>query len=438
MGPNEPYWRTNSSFSPPLSRRWDNRSQSEALPYGLHGSVQLYGSSLSSNSKGSRSWVRGEQLLNHQNSASDGVASYFSSPSDSFQTQQWTPPSMQGVSIDDYVSATMIEPMSVPSAFLQSTEGTSAIPYSTGSTSSHSDASEYETMVKTPVPSHRNFSSRCSFMSKPVYPLSYLNQSPEGEARRSVSTDNSSNRLTPTSNDNIALNSDPRSIRTLTELHSLFGVSEFGTTQREMLRWSSASSVDFTDVSEQLDPESLLGFSSEVSKCGLCERLLSQRSPWSSRRIVRSGDMPITSVLSCRHVYHAECLEQTTPRTQKHDPPCPLCTKSVEENISEQRAISRFKNGRLKSFEDGSSRAWGCGQVGDCVEGALHAPPRNSMMLLSRSRIKKHLSMKGNLGKEKLPDKLKCGSYSFHGRKPVGHATVGCSRPTAEPVLKRS
>ncbi|XP_019053582.1 PREDICTED: uncharacterized protein LOC104602979 isoform X2 [Nelumbo nucifera] len=343
--------------------------------------------------------MRSDQFSHHHYSASDGFGSYFSSPSDSFQTQQWTPPPVQRASADDYVTVTLREPTSGPLTFTPLMEGSSAIPYSAGSTSSRSDGSEYEPITKTHASSHRRY----SFMSKPVHPLSFP---------------------------------------TLTlELHSASGFPEFGATtpQREALQWSSASSsIDFTDASEQLDSECFAPSCNpqEGFKCGLCDRFLSQRSPWSSRRIVRSGDMPVAGVLSCRHVFHAECLEQTTPKTQKHDPPCPLCAR-LEENVPEQRLVSRLKNGlpRLRPFcEDGPSRSWGCGQVGDCVEGALHGPPRNAMLLLNRSRLKKHLSMKGSSSKE-IPEKLKkSGSYVLSNS--VDQGAVGCSR-TAGLTLKR-
>lgn len=152
-------------------------------------------------------------------------------------------------------------------------------------------------------------------------------------------------------------------------------------------------------------------------KCGLCERYLSQRSPWSSQSIVRSGDMPVAGVLSCRHIFHAECLEQTTPKARRSDPPCPLCARENEESTAEQRACSKFRNNnpRLRPFhEDGPSKPWGCAQAGDCVESALQGPPRNTMLLLNRSRIKKNLSLKGNSGKE-YPGRLrKSGTFSSH------------------------
>lgn len=99
MGPHEPYWRTNTSFSPPPSR-WDFRFQSESLPYpyGLRDDRLYYDSSTSSNSKESRSWVR----VSRRYSQSDGPGPYFSSPSEISQAQQWTPPTIQGMNVADY------------------------------------------------------------------------------------------------------------------------------------------------------------------------------------------------------------------------------------------------------------------------------------------------------------------------------------------------
>ncbi|KAJ0721096.1 putative transcription factor C2H2 family [Helianthus annuus] len=225
------------------------------------------------------------------------------------------------------------------------------------SVSSLSDGSDYEPIAKSQS-SHRNFTTRRCFMSKPVHPLTF----------------------------------PPKENATVCHEH----------------RFSMAScDLDFTDVSEPIEPDSLNRPSvnqSYVYKCGLCERFLSQRSPYSSHRIVKSGDFPVTGVLPCRHVFHAECLDQTTPKTRKNDPLCPICGKSDEEITSpEQRVCSKLKNGfpKLKPFrEDGPSRPWGCTQAGNCVEGALTAPSKNTMLLLSRNRVKKSLSLKSNSSKK--------------------------------------
>ncbi|GLU17064.1 hypothetical protein SLE2022_334610 [Rubroshorea leprosula] len=105
MAPHEPYWRTNTSFSPPPPR-WDLRFQSEGLSYGSHDGIQLYGSSTSSNSKESGSWLRGNLLYNHQYSASDGTGLFLSSPSELSHGPQWTPPAIQEISLDDYDTRT--------------------------------------------------------------------------------------------------------------------------------------------------------------------------------------------------------------------------------------------------------------------------------------------------------------------------------------------
>ncbi|XVE53208.1 hypothetical protein DITRI_Ditri02bG0185600 [Diplodiscus trichospermus] len=324
---------------------------------------------------------------------------------------QWTPPAIQEITLDDHETATRRDGVVGQLPFASIIEGASTNA-DTGSTSSHSDSSESEPMVKPCLTSHRNFTSRRCFMSKPIHPLSFPMGTPTTEASDSA----------------VAGFSDDSSPQ-----------------QRDPRRWSSASSSnDFVDVSEPFESESF-GRSyipSDGFKCGLCERFLSQRSPWSSRRIVRSSDMPVAGVLSCRHVFHAECLEQTTPKTSKSDPPCPICIKLEEHNSPENRGISRFRNGfpRLRPFsDDGPSRPWGCAQVGDCVEGALHAPPRSTMLLLNRSRMKKNLFMKGNSSKE-FPGKLKrpgSPSLQLFGGKSFEQGAAGFSKTIAGPSVTR-
>ncbi|KAH6798084.1 hypothetical protein C2S52_022638 [Perilla frutescens var. hirtella] len=383
VGPHEPYWRTNTSFSPPPSR-WDFPFQPEALSFGSHDGIQLYGSSASSNSRESRSWARGNNLTNHQFLVSDGVGPYLSSPADISPSQQWTPPAIQEISNDDYGTSRR-DVVWRPLSFSPTMEGTSAARDSGGSTSSRSDSScDYESMVKSHT-SHRN--RRC-FMSKAIHPLSLPSERPTRESNGIASA----------------------------------GLPEFDamTPLRDRHHLSSASgSIDFTEAPEPFECDLLSRSRSpaECFRCGLCERFLSQRSPWSSRRIVKSGDMPVAGVLSCRHVFHAECLEQTTPKARKNDPPCPICIKIEEENSTEQRMFSKLRGTfpRLKPFsEDAPSKQWGCVQAGDCVEGALHTPTRNTLMSLNRSQFRKNLSWKGNPGRE-YPGKLrKSGSFSPH------------------------
>jgi len=139
----------------------------------------------------------------------------------------------------------------------------------------------------------------------------------------------------------------------------------------------------------------------QKTRCDLCERLVTKRSPWGSCRIVRTGDLPVAGVLPCSHVYHAECLERTTPKGQKHDPPCPVCDK-LAGKATEQWSICRLKNGfpRLRSLGEGPSRVWSCAYAGDCVAGAVQMPRSNSIALLTRSGHKRHASSKGEPSKD--------------------------------------
>ncbi|KAL1569915.1 hypothetical protein AAHA92_01330 [Salvia divinorum] len=307
-------------------------------------------------------------------------------------SQHWTPPAMQEIGTDDYGTSRR-DVIWMPLSFSPTMEGISAARDSGGSTSSRSDSScDYDYVVKSKTP-HRN--RRC-FMSKGIHPLSLPSERPARESTGISSAGLASDTATP-----------------LRDIHHLNSASD---------------SIDFTEAPEtfECDLPNRPRSPADCFSCGLCERFLSQRSPWSSRRIVKSGDMPDTGVLSCRHVFHAECLDQTTPKARKNDPPCPICIKIEEEYSPDQKLFSKLRNTfpRLKPFsEDVPSKQWGCVQARDCVEGALHAPSRNTLLSLNRNQLRKNLSLKGNAGKLR-----KSGSFSprvFAGS--CEHGAVGSS-----------
>lgn len=480
IGPNEPHWRINGSFSPPLSRRWDYRFHPEALPSGSHG-VQLYGSSVSSTSKGSRSRISSDHFSNHQYSVSDGLISYFSSPSDSFHGQHWNTLA-QGINNGECIpAAAMSEPrlrcMPLPvskevtkqpqlskEGYL--VEGTSKISHSVDSSSSHSDAGDSEQSCIIHIPSHRNFSGRYSFMSKPVYPITFGGQASDGEvhtnskcrSRRLISTEG---RTSTGWSDSNLHHSEIKSFGGFPELSSLQGFTDpASSSQRLRYRWSSGSSLDFgwdhesPDQSGRTDVENPKLSSSlyEDLKCTLCERWLFQKSPWSSHRMVRTGDMPVAGVLSCSHVYHAECLEQATPKSQKHDPPCPLCVGAFKPpsissptgsvSVNEQEMIStpvnkfpRFKittdDGRPSS--SGSKNYHQSDYMVD-VSGrklGMQMSPHRSKSFLSKSRLRKHFPFKGKSVKEipavELGSKVASSPLQVYpGNRSIDSFPIGC------------
>ncbi|KAF8082963.1 hypothetical protein N665_0798s0002 [Sinapis alba] len=308
--PHEPYWRTNTSFSPPSSRC-------------LTDGISFYGSSTSSN------------------------ANVLPSP-DLSQTLQWTP--------NDFDSATRRDQI------LKQLPGTSRNVGLGCSFSSCSDNGDSEP--------NRNFSNRRFFLSKPVHPIHH----PSINARETTSD------------------------------------------SADACSWSSGttSSIDSMDVPEAVldwdnnnstKPQRVAA-SSTTFRCGLCSRYISQKSPCGSRSIIRNRDMPVTGVLPCQHVFHAECLDQSTPKAHQNDPPCPVCTKHEGEQSKSHNVVFR-----LKPFcEDGpSARQWGCAQAGDCVENAVNVPPRSTMVMINRNRIRKSLSLRGNSSKDS-PRKIKKSS----------------------------
>ncbi|KAL1544234.1 hypothetical protein AAHA92_21110 [Salvia divinorum] len=107
--------------------------------------------------------------------------------------------------------------------------------------------------------------------------------------------------------------------------------SKLTATRRE--RWSfdsenSGFSVNKIDRSSGSPP-------TDLQTCGVCARLLTMRSSWgwTSQKIVSNNELAVVSILTCGHVYHAECLEYTTPEIKMYDPACPVCTYGEKQAV---------------------------------------------------------------------------------------------------------
>ncbi|CAK8561043.1 unnamed protein product [Lathyrus sativus] len=87
----------------------------------------------------------------------------------------------------------------------------------------------------------------------------------------------------------------------------------------------------------------------DLQTCGVCSNLLTEKSSWSSQKIIVNNDLCVVSVLICGHVYHAECLESMTPEINKYDPACPVCT------FGEKQARKLFEK-TLKAEMDSKAR----------------------------------------------------------------------------------
>ncbi|XP_061362993.1 uncharacterized protein LOC133306674 [Gastrolobium bilobum] len=96
-----------------------------------------------------------------------------------------------------------------------------------------------------------------------------------------------------------------------------FDSESFGFNRERLARsnsWFSASPVD-------------------LQTCGVCSKLLTEKSSWSTQKIIASNDLSVVAVLICGHIYHAECLETMTPDINKYDPACPVCTFGEKQTM---------------------------------------------------------------------------------------------------------
>lgn len=411
MDHNEPQWRTNSSFSPPLPRRRDRRFQRDGISHVTNG-VPTYGSSASSHSRGSRIGVSGQQYLNHHHSVSDGALSYFGSPSDNAQAPRWMPP-VQKYDLGEFSTPTG-GARSESFVYARGNErhlpaGFSSLSSSLGSPSPFSESSQLASTSKQPILfTPRNFSNRCSFMSKPVYPLVFRNPVSDGETYGT-----SGPGIGSSTNQGSTFSPDFKFQKSLTHFQKMEASLDPNTSssRREGFRWSNASSYDFgfdgdsIDIMEHIGTETPRSPYSNITrqhKCGLCQRPLWQKSPWSSHRVVRNSDMPVAGVLPCRHVFHAECLEETTPKSQVHEPPCPICQKSVNSeaciSFSEPlqvalRSVRRSQGANAATDGVGSSSNRNL----DCNEDDKPMARRGSFL---RRHLKKRFSFKGRMGRD--------------------------------------
>ncbi|CAN1125265.1 hypothetical protein LINPERPRIM_LOCUS31582 [Linum perenne] len=73
--------------------------------------------------------------------------------------------------------------------------------------------------------------------------------------------------------------------------------------------------------------------SMDLQACGICLKLLTDRSLWSGQKLIANNELPVVAILTCGHVYHAECLETLTHEMTKYDPCCPICTLGEKQTL---------------------------------------------------------------------------------------------------------
>lgn len=259
----------------------------------------------------------------------------------------------------------------------------------------------------------RNFSGRRSFMSKPVYPVVYRNPVSDGEMH-GIADPGIGSSNTPGS----SFSPELKLQKVFTEVQRMEASPDATTisSRREGFRWSNASSYDFGFDGDAIDITEHVGLDTPLSpyvnnstrhqNCALCQMPLWKKSPWSMQRIVRSSDMPVAGVLPCHHVFHADCLEETTPKNQIPEPPCPVCQRTVNSHgsisFSEPLQVALRSVRRSQGAADGAGSSsspnpdWSKSNMKR--NQSLLMPQRGNSYL--RNHFKKRFSFKGKTGKD--------------------------------------
>ncbi|XP_011047870.1 PREDICTED: uncharacterized protein LOC105142103 [Populus euphratica] len=185
---------------------------------------------------------------------------------------------------------------------------------------------------------------------------------------------------------------------------SMHAFSELtATSNRE--RWSSDNEcLGFNHKKTRSSGQNSSFPSVDLQTCGICLKLLTEKSLWSSQKLIASNELSVVAVLTCGHAYHAECLEALTPEIDKYDPACPFCTLGEKQAFKlSQKALKtetdlKARNKKLRSRVvdsdlDGDSimfdRLKGGGQEGKGPEMGSSASMKSS---LAKPFLRRHFS----------------------------------------------
>ncbi|GAA0166710.1 hypothetical protein LIER_21804 [Lithospermum erythrorhizon] len=118
--------------------------------------------------------------------------------------------------------------------------------------------------------------------------------------------------------------------------------SEVATSHRE--RWSF-DSESFGCVRDKIRTSGLSSgsISFDLRTCGICTKLLSEKSSFGSQKFFVTNELAVSAVLPCAHIYHAECLESMTSEVNKYDPLCPICTFGEKQALKMSEKVLRAK-----------------------------------------------------------------------------------------------
>eukprot|EP00250_Pteridium_aquilinum_P000287 c10322_g1_i1 orf=202-1692(-) len=168
----------------------------------------------------------------------------------------------------------------------------------------------------------------------------------------------------------------------------------------------------------------------EIHECGLCGKAISLSN---FSRVLGSKDLPVVGVLDCGHVYHAECLDQATPLTQAHDPPCPKCEDQVKAQIRVQgESYDKTKSIGIKEPMKGKLFRVGVFSTDDAESSKSYQPVWNHCGLSENSSRKGASYNSAHTAERSFSTKsLLRKQFSFRGKlsREATNSNFGSKRP---------
>ncbi|XP_010275563.1 PREDICTED: uncharacterized protein LOC104610574 [Nelumbo nucifera] len=343
---------SNLRYSPSWSFRWDNRGRVAGevenpinqFPHGISRNVGL---------------EMKEQRDMETEHVSDG-----GSPTETFHTPMWqkspvhegttgslrTPTSDLSIGSNfstevkhSTESTTLANPSLLELSLSVPSVSSSSISKADSFSESHADADSMPLRQARRSPGHQLFrqvsDSRILGFKSP-------NNNSVSEGRQSFVLSMCSNDLTMSSNGG---SSDGWSMRTFSEL--------VASSQRE--RWSFDSDTLGYGHGKITRSNSHCSASpsTDLQTCGICSKLLTERSSWSTQKIIATNELSVVAILVCGHVYHAECLENMTPETDRYDPSCPVCMAGEKQILKIAGKASRMEADlKLKNYRVSKNR----------------------------------------------------------------------------------
>ncbi|XP_042494482.1 uncharacterized protein LOC122073872 isoform X2 [Macadamia integrifolia] len=153
----------------------------------------------------------------------------------------------------------------------------------------------------------------------------------------------------------------------------------------------------------------------DMQACGVCSKLVTERSIWSNQKIIATSELAVVAVLVCGHVFHAECLEHMTHEKDRYDPACPLCIAGEKQvykmfrKASRMEADLRAKNNRISrnqvvdsDLEDDSivpDNQKGSGRQGKLLKLGSSSSIRSSF---GKPFLRRHFSLGSNRSRSSL------------------------------------